>query len=109
METGNWKLVGCMKEVFKLDVYRLAEELSGLIWFAYDRTVRFNMHSGNRPYERLIALPPISLKDMGDLHLRIEGSFFYMLVVHLKRLSVGCVKRFDETLYLQLKSQFIRS
>lgn len=28
---------GCVKEVFELDVYRLAEELSDLIWFAYDR------------------------------------------------------------------------
>ncbi len=25
-----------MKEVYELDVYRLAEELSDLIWFAYD-------------------------------------------------------------------------
>lgn len=26
-----------MKEIYELDVYRLAEELSDLIWFAFDK------------------------------------------------------------------------
>jgi len=36
LETGNLKARDTMKEVYELDVYRLAEELSDLIWFAYD-------------------------------------------------------------------------
>ncbi len=35
-ETGNWKLDG-MKEVYELDVYKLAEELSDMIWYAFDK------------------------------------------------------------------------
>ena len=36
LEIGNLKLGARMKEVYELDVYRLAEELSDLIWVAYD-------------------------------------------------------------------------
>jgi hypothetical protein len=37
-ETGNAKLGpgGYMKEVYELDVYQLAEDLSDLIWYAFD-------------------------------------------------------------------------
>jgi four helix bundle protein len=35
-ETGNWKLDG-MKEVYELDVYKLAEELFDMIWYAFDK------------------------------------------------------------------------
>jgi four helix bundle protein len=38
LETGNWGKTGGegVKEVYELDVYRLAEKLSDLIWTAFD-------------------------------------------------------------------------
>ena len=38
LETRNWKReIMTLKEVYELDVYQLADELSDLIWNAYDQ------------------------------------------------------------------------
>ena len=40
LETGNLKLEETMKEIYEMDVYKLAEELSDLIWYAFDEWPR---------------------------------------------------------------------
>jgi hypothetical protein len=38
LETGNLKLGGLrMKEIHELDVYKLSEDLSDLIWYGFDK------------------------------------------------------------------------
>lgn len=40
LEIRNWKLEQTMKEIYELDVYKLADELSDLIWYAFDEWPR---------------------------------------------------------------------
>jgi len=95
-----------MKRVYELDVYKLAEELSDMVWYDFDK---WNKKVQNTVGYQIIRSSDSIAANLAEGYGRYTSadrkSSIYIQEVHLKKPNHGCENSSEEKFYLSQRRQ----